>query len=105
MAKPNRYDGSGKLYANGTVSGRYIMRNGHWVDQQSPLGAAEAMKVHSVLKASQWFSNWLAYITLIVLVVVLVGALAGCQVNVVNVIHSDIGLDTSSQTVNEGGRL
>lgn len=105
MAKPNRYDGSGKLYANGTVSGRYVMRNGYWVDQDSPLGAAKTMQVHSAIKAASWFSNWLSIITLVILSVVLFGALTGCQVNVVNVIHSDIGLDASAQTVNEGGRL
>lgn len=105
MAKPNRYDGSGKLYANGTVSGRYIMRNGHWVDRDSPLGVSATMRAHSAVKAATWYSNWLAYLTIAVLCVVLFGALSGCSVNVINVIHSDIGIDAARQTVNEGGRL
>lgn len=40
MPKPNRYMGNGKVYPNGTRMGRYVMRNGHWVDHDSPLGRA-----------------------------------------------------------------
>lgn len=85
MSKPNRYMGNGKVYPNGTVIGRYIMRNGHWIDQDSP--AARSPK-----ETRKGLSGWLVSAMLGLILLFILLDLTGCQVNVVNVVHSDIGV-------------
>lgn len=108
MPKPNKYTGSGSKKPEGTVEGSYVMHKGRMVQQFRATGESikrgiNAYKAYK--KGSSKMLKALGYVALVCLCVCFVLALAGCQVNVVNVIHSDIGLDTSSQTVNEGGRL
>lgn len=93
MPKPNRYAANGKIRPNGTQEGQYEMRNGHWVHKDSPVGRREASSVGS----SRSFGSILGCIALMFLVVAFMGALTGCQVNVVNVIHSDIGVQAVSE--------
>lgn len=50
MPKPNRYQANGKVYPNGTTMGRYVMRNGHWIDKDAP---AVTEKVKKAAKSSQ----------------------------------------------------
>lgn len=108
--KPNKYMGNGKRYPDGTVAGHWLMQKGEWrlIDRgHSPLDQIILPKgipsMKSVIKSS--IAQVLYLIGMITFVVFLGMALTGCQVNVVNVIHSDIGVDAASQVVNEGGRL
>lgn len=54
MPKPNRYQGNGKVYPNGTRFGRYVMRNGHWVDFESPLGRHQPQDFRDTMSLAKW---------------------------------------------------
>lgn len=53
MPKPNRYQGNGKVYPNGTRFGRYVMRNGHWVDFESPLGRNQPQEFRDTMSLAK----------------------------------------------------
>lgn len=108
MPKPNKYQGNGAKKPEGTVEGSYVMNKGRMVPMFRATGDSIKRGINAYKAYKKGTKNMLkaiSYVAMVCLCVVFVLALAGCQVNVVNVIHSDIGLDTSSQTVNEGGRL
>lgn len=68
MPKPNRYNGAGKVHPNGTTMGRYVMRNGHWIDQDSPV----ARKAASEDRGGA-FKGWLAFAMLVLVVLFAIG--------------------------------
>lgn len=108
--KPNKYMGNGKRYPDGTVAGHWKMVKGEWrlIDFGSgpkdqiilPKGTPSMSKA-----LYKGFIGLLPLFSMVALVILMAWALTGCQVNVVNVVHSDIGVDAASQVVNEGGRL
>lgn len=101
MPKPNKYRGNGSLKPEGTHEGAYVMHKGRMVPDfqatdsaiERGIAAYKAFKGNTMLKC---VTRIMLYIMLIAFCLACFGALQGCQVNVVNVIHSDIGLDASS---------
>ena len=72
MPKPNRYMGNGKVYPNGATMGRYVMRNGHWVDRESPLG--KVTPTATDYKATMRLAIWSGVIVAAVIATALVVA-------------------------------
>lgn len=94
MPKPNRYQGNGKLYPEGSVMGRYVMKRGHWVDIDSPV--ARATKT-----PRKGLNGWLVLAMWAVIVILFVGALTGCSVNTVVINNADIGVQTALEHLEE----
>lgn len=101
MPKPNKYRGNGSLKPEGTHEGAYVMHKGSMVPDFAATDSAiergintyKAFKGNSMLKCG---TRILLYVLIAAMCLGLLFGLTGCQVNVVNVIHSDIGLDASS---------
>lgn len=92
MPKPNRYQGNGKLYPEGTVMGRYVMRRGHWVDVDSPVGRSSGPSA----KERSTIGGWLVSTMLGLVCFFMIIGLMGCSVNVVTIHSSDIGVAVES---------
>ena len=103
MPKPNKYVGNGKLRPEGTQEGLYVMNKGRMV----PMFRAAPEAVERGINAYKAFkeSNVLKIVTRIILVLFIITSIAalctGCQVNVVNVVHSDIGVQGITETIHE----
>lgn len=102
MPKPNKYAGSGKLKPEGTQDGAYVMNKGRMV-HMFRAGPEAIERGINAYKAFNKGASMLKRITSIVMVLFIVAAIAvlctGCQVNVVNVVHSDIGLSAVQEVV------
>lgn len=103
MPKPNKYAGNGSKKPEGTVEGAYVMHKGRMVPNFKATNAAilkginayKSFKENAMLKL---VTRITCYILLAAFVVALLATLQGCQVNVVNVVHSGIGLTAQSIT-------
>lgn len=101
MPKPNKYAGNGSLKPEGTTEGAYVMHKGRMVPNfqatdsaiERGINAYKAFKGNTMVKT---ISRIMLYILVVAMCGALLFALSGCQVNVVNVVHSDIGVGTSS---------
>lgn len=101
--KPNKYAGNGSKKPEGTVEGDYVMHKGRMVPNFKATNAAilkginayKPFKENAMLKLT---TRILCYVLIAAFLAALFGTLQGCQVNVVNVIHSDIGLTAQSIT-------
>lgn len=101
MPKPNKYKGNGSKKPEGTVEGAYVMHKGRMVPNfqatdsaiERGINAYKAFKGNAMLKC---VTRIMLYIMVAAMCAALLFGLTGCQVNVVNVIHSDIGLDAPS---------
>lgn len=107
MPKPNRYAGNGSKKPEGTVEGAYAMHKGRMVPNfkatneaiHRGINAYKSFKEKAMLKL---VTRITCCILLAAFVAALLATLQGCQVNVVNVIHSDIGLTAQSITAASG---
>lgn len=103
MPKPNKYAGNGSKKSEGTVEGAYVMHKGRMVPNFKATNAAilkginayTSFKENAMLKIT---TRILCYVLIAAFLAALFGTLQGCQINVVNVIHSDIGLTAQSIT-------
>lgn len=101
MPKPNKYAGNGSLKPEGTQEGAYVMHKGRWVHmfRATPEAIQRGINAFKAYKES----NVLKLITRFMLAFLIIAAIAalctGCQVNVVNVVHSDIGVQAVSEVV------
>ncbi|BAO20670.1 hypothetical protein X917_gp04 [Pseudomonas phage PPpW-4] len=103
MPKPNKYAGNGKLRPEGTQEGLYVMNKGRMVPmfRAAPEAIERGINAYKAFKGRN-FMKLIARITLGILLVAMVAALmTGCQVNVVNVVHSDIGVQGITETIHE----
>ncbi|AIX12966.1 hypothetical protein NL61_04 [Pseudomonas phage Pf-10] len=92
MPKPNKYNGDGSLKPGRNVGPEPHLSAVHadyHTGQYVPLPDLKGGFMKSA-------SRVLLYVLIVAMIGALLFSLTGCQVNVVNVIHSDIGLDTSS---------
>lgn len=103
MPKPNRYTGNGSKKPEGTVEGAYVVHKGRMVPNfkatteaiHRGINAYKSFKEKAMLKLTTRIA---CYILIVAFLAALLGCLSGCQVNVVNVVHSDIGLTAQSIT-------
>lgn len=101
VPKPNKYAGNGKLKPEGTQDGAYVMNKGRMVHmfRAAPDAVERGINAYKAFKGK----NMLKLVTRIMLVIMLVACVAalctGCSINVVNVIHSDIGVQAVSETI------
>ncbi|WYW00640.1 hypothetical protein Vasula_00003 [Pseudomonas phage vB_PpuP-Vasula] len=88
MPKPNKYNGDGSL------------KPGRNVGPEPHLSAAAKHGEYIPVKRKGTSMNIVKrlalYILLAAVCAVLLGGLSGCQVNVVNVVNSDLGFDAST---------
>lgn len=103
MPKPNKYAGNGSKKPEGTTEGAYVMHKGRMVLNfratnsaiLKGINAYKSFKENVMLKL---VTRVTCYILLAAFVAALLATLQGCQVNVINVVHSDIGLTAQSIT-------
>lgn len=100
MPKPNKYKGNGSKKPEGTVEGPYVMHKGRMVPNfRATDGAIErGIAAYKNFKGNI-MTKVISYTVLSLLVLFFVLALSGCQVNVVNVVHSDIGVSAVQEVV------